>query len=57
MRILVPVDGSDAALGAGRHALHLRHAGLQASFVLATVQEPTYVYQMMLAPDAEYSSE
>ena len=35
------------------HALHLRLNGLQAQFVLATVQDPTYVYEMMLAPDAE----
>ena len=53
MKILVPVDGSEPALDAVRHALHLRREGLQASFVLATVQEPTYVYEMMLAPDAE----
>lgn len=53
MKILVPVDGSEHALDAVRHALHLVHEGLQATFVLATVQEPTYVYEMVLAPDAE----
>ena len=52
MKILVPVDGSEPALDAVRHALHLRREGLQTSFVLATVQEPTYTYEMMLAPDA-----
>lgn len=52
MKILVPVDGSELALDAVRHALHLRREGLKASFVLATVQEPTYLYEMMLAPDA-----
>jgi nucleotide-binding universal stress UspA family protein len=53
MKILVPVDGSEPALDAVRHALRLRRAGLQASFVLATVQEPTFLYEMFLAPDAE----
>ena len=53
MKILLPVDGSDAALDAVRHALHLQRDGLRASFVLATVQEPTYTYEMMLAPDAD----
>ena len=36
-----------------RHAVYLRQEGLQASLVLATVQEPTFVYEMILAPDAE----
>lgn len=53
MKILVPVDGSEAALDAVRHALQLRREGLQASFVLATVQEPTFLYEMILAPDIE----
>ena len=41
------------SLDAVRYALRLRSDGLQASFVLATVQEPTYLYEMVLAPDAE----
>lgn len=53
MKVLIPVDGSDLALDAVRHALHLLHNGLQASFVLVTVQQPTFVYEMILAPDAE----
>ena len=53
MKILVTVDGSEPALDAVRHALSLRREGLQTDFVLATVQEPTYVYEMILAPDAE----
>ncbi len=53
MKILIPVDGSEPALEAVRHALKLKREGLKASFVLATVQEPTYAYEMMLAPDAE----
>ena len=53
MKILIPVDGSAPALAAVRHALRLRRDGLQASFVLATVQEPTYLYEMVLAPNAD----
>ena len=53
MKILLPVDGSEAALEAVRHALHLQREGLRASFVLATVQQPIYAFEMMLAPDAD----
>lgn len=53
MKILLPVDGSEQALDAVHHALHLQREGLRASFVLATVQEPTYAYEMMLPPDAD----
>jgi nucleotide-binding universal stress UspA family protein len=53
MKMLVAVDGSELALDAVRHALRLRQEGLAAEFVLANVQEPTYVYEMVLAPDAE----
>ena len=53
MKILLPVDGSEAALDAVRHALHLQRQGLRASFVLATVQELTYTYELMLAPGAD----
>ena len=53
MKILLAIDGSEAALDAARHALTLLHTGLKASFVLATVQEPVYVYEMVLPPGAE----
>lgn len=53
MKILVPVDGSELALDAVRHALQLKREGLKANFVLATVQEPTYLYEMILAPDSD----
>ena len=53
MKILIPVDGSMPSLDAVRYALRLRRDGLQAGFVLATVQEPTYLYEMILAPDAD----
>jgi nucleotide-binding universal stress UspA family protein len=53
MKFLVPVDGSEHALNAVRYALRLKRDGLKASFVLATVQEPTYLYEMVLAPGAD----
>lgn len=53
MKILVAVDGSQASLCAVRHALQLVREGLHAEIVLATVQEPTYVYQMVLPPSAD----
>ena len=53
MKILLPLDGSEHALEAVRHALRLVREGLRARFVLANVQEPTYLYEMVLAPDAE----
>lgn len=57
MKILLPLDGSDASLGAVRHAIDLVHGGLRATFVLANVQEPTHLYEMVIAPDAEVLAE
>jgi len=53
MKVLLPVDGSDGALAAIRHALRLVHDGLRASFVLANVQEPASLYEVVVAHDAE----
>jgi nucleotide-binding universal stress UspA family protein len=53
MKILVPVDGSAHALEAVRFALRLHTLGLDASYVLATVQEPTYLYEMLLTPGSD----
>ncbi len=52
MKILIPVDGSEASLCAVRHALRLRAEGLQTEFVLANVQEPATVYEMLVVHDA-----
>ena len=53
MKILLPVDGSEGALAAVRHALRLMRGGLRASFVLANVQEPASLYEVVVAHDAE----
>jgi nucleotide-binding universal stress UspA family protein len=53
MKILLPVDGSEGALEAVRHALRLVGDGLRASFVLANVQEPASLYEVVVAHDAE----
>ena len=53
MKILLPVDGSAPALAAVQHALHLAGQGLQASFVLANVQEPPSLYEVIVAHDPD----
>lgn len=53
MKILLPVDGSEPALAAVRHALSLKAQGLDASFVLANVQEPPSLYEVVVAHDPE----
>ncbi len=52
MKILLPVDGSEGALAAVRHALALVAGGLRAEFVLANVQEPASLYEVVVAHDA-----
>jgi nucleotide-binding universal stress UspA family protein len=49
MKILLPLDGSAGALDAVRFALGLVAQGLKADFVLANVQEPTHLYELLLA--------
>lgn len=53
MKILLPVDGSEGALEAVHHALRFIHGGLRASFVLANVQEPASLYEVVVAHDAK----
>ena len=51
LKILLPVDGSEASLDAVRHALHLVDNGLAATFVLANVQTPATLYEIVTAHD------
>ncbi len=53
MKILLPVDGSDLSLEAVRFALRMDKDGLQISAVLANVQEPAHLYEVLVAHDAE----
>lgn len=53
MKYLIPVDGSDLALDAVRHGLKLVRDGLQASFVIANVQEPPHLYEVVLSQDPD----
>jgi nucleotide-binding universal stress UspA family protein len=53
MKILVAADGSEAALDAVRHVLHLRRQGLNLTLVLAAVQALTYLWKMVPALDSD----
>lgn len=53
MKILLPVDGSALSLEAVHHAIRLVRDGLQGSFVLANVQEPSSLYEMVVVHDPE----
>jgi len=53
MKVLLPVDGSEGSLAAVRHAIQLLHEGLRASFVLANVQAPASLYEVVVAHDAQ----
>lgn len=53
MKILLPVDGSNESLAAVRHALDLLREGLRAELVLANVQEPASLYELLRMHDAE----
>lgn len=53
VKILVAVDGSEHALDAVRFALRLQRHGLNAAFILATIQEPTFLYEVLLSPGAD----
>ena len=51
MKVLLPIDGSELSLHEVRFALRLVSEGLQASFLLANVQEPASLYEIVTAPD------
>lgn len=53
MHILVPIDGTDLSLDAVRFAIRLAHDGLQAHLLLANVQSPATLYELVKAPSPE----
>ena len=52
-KILIAVDGSPLALDAVHHVLELVRGGLQASVVLANVQEAASLYELVMSRDPE----
>ncbi|APW41836.1 universal stress protein [Rhodoferax saidenbachensis] len=53
MKILLPVDGSELSLEAVRFVLRMAQDGLQINVVLANVQEPANLYEVLVAHDPE----
>lgn len=53
MKILIPIDGSPLSLAAVRYALALVGQGLKAELVLANVQAPASLYEIVVAHDPE----
>lgn len=53
MKILLPIDGSELSLHEVRYALRLVREGLQASFLLVNVQQPSTLYEVVTWPDPE----
>jgi nucleotide-binding universal stress UspA family protein len=53
MKILLPFDGSGPALDAVKFAVRLARDGLNSSLVLANVQEPASLYELMVAHDPQ----
>ncbi len=53
IKILLPIDGSAAALAAVKHVMRLIAEGLSAEAVLLNVQEPPSLYEVVTVLDAE----
>ena len=53
VKIMIAVDGSAASLEAVRHAMALIRGGLQARVVLANVQEPATIYEVVTSRDPD----
>ena len=51
LKILLPTDGSTRSLDAVHHALQLVGRGLKAQFVVANVQAPANLYELVVAHD------
>ena len=53
IKILIAVDGSALSLDAVHHVLRLVQDGLRASVVLANVQEPASLYELVVSRDPD----
>lgn len=53
VKVLLGVDGSAGSLAAVEHVVALVAQGLRCQVVVVAVQEPVYLYEMLLPPDAE----
>lgn len=53
MKLLLPVDGSDVSLEAVRFAIRMARAGLDTRVVLANIQEPATLYELVVAHDPQ----
>ena len=53
MKILLPFDGSAVALDAVRFAIRMAGDGLTTQVVLANVQEPASLYELVVAHDPQ----
>jgi nucleotide-binding universal stress UspA family protein len=53
LKILVAVDGSEFSLDAVHHTLQWLQHGLQATVVLANVQEPASLYELVVSRDPD----
>ena len=53
LKILIAIDGSALALDAVHHAVELVRNGLKASVVLANVQEPASLYELVVSRDPQ----
>lgn len=53
MKILLPIDGSELSLHEVRFAIELVRHGLQARFLVANVQAPSTLYELVTAPDPQ----
>ena len=53
MKILLPFDGSAPALEAVQFVIRLGRDGLTTSVVLANVQEPATLYELVVAHDPQ----
>ena len=53
IKILIAVDGSALSLDAVHHVLRLVQDGLRVSVVLANVQEPASLYELVVSRDPD----